>query len=226
MENREHPMVAYMQMLACLMKAYELEIQGLKREALALTKVGYEAINSIKDPTGQRHYMELQYHVMNAEEFLDMRRLSALHPRAAHRLEHLADRAKLLKSDGLGKAPAMSFGFAPVVGWGARSASVAGLLISLASLLHWPQPVIHEAINSLWVYSAEQVPQFAGHAKELLSSAAANMPDLLAHTGGLSSPLASATVHPVLLAHNGGLGHTGGIAAQLAALASHTGGFA
>lgn len=214
LENQLHPKVGYDQCLASLIKAFELEQLGRNPESDALTATAYQVVDAIPDPTEKSHYMELQYHQMNAREFSDFRRLSARHIQVQYRLKHLADIASRLKEDGKGRSPAMAYAIAPIVGWGARSASVVGILISLTTLLGWDPPIIQASVNALWVQVAEQIPQIGDRASMLINQAASHASHVLANT-------------TLIAAHTGGLSaHTGGMGAQLAALASHTGGFA
>jgi hypothetical protein len=136
LENREHPMVAYLQTLACLTKAYELELQGLSDEASALASIGYEAVHTIAEPRENSHYMELQYHIMNVSEFAEFPWLVDRHPAVHHRLMHLSGRASRLRDEGRGKSPAIAFAIAPILEWGARSAPVVGVLSLAHTGLH------------------------------------------------------------------------------------------
>jgi hypothetical protein len=171
LENREHPMVAYLQMLACLTKAFEL--QGLSDEASALAAIGYEAVHAIAEPSENSHYMELQYHIMNASEFAEFPWLVDRHPEVHHRLMHLSDRASRLREEGRGKSPATAFAIAPILEWGARSAPVVGVLslaLLIASLLGWDQATVRASVSVLL------------HAG-----------DLVAHAGGIAAQLALAS---------------------------------
>jgi hypothetical protein len=169
LENRSHAMVAYMQTVACLLKAFELDHRGRTSEAAALVASGYDAVHSIPEPSSGSHFMEFQYHRMNLAEFLEMRRLSDKHGEVTSRLRFLAGRATKLKDEGAGRTPKMSYSFAPVVGWGARSVSVAGIILSIAPLLGWDQATLHASIDALWVHAADQIPQFNGNAVSLLN---------------------------------------------------------
>ena len=146
--------------------------------------------------------MELQYHRMNAQEFQDFQRLSTRHQSIAHRLNHLAKRAHDLTEEHKGRRPRTFYAIAPIVGWGARSASVIGLLISIAPLLGWDMKTLQTSVDTVWVHVTGQIP-------------------LLADVAGHLPGLAGADLSPIHL-----FAHTGGFAEKLASLASHTGGFA
>jgi hypothetical protein len=180
LENREHPMVAYLQMLACLTKAYELELQGLTDEASALAAIGYEAIHAIAEPSENSHYMELQYHIMNASEFAEFPWLVARHPEVHRRLMHLSARASRLRKEGRGKSPAIAFAIAPLLEWGARSAPVVGVIsivLLIASLLGWNQATIRASISVL-LHAGDLVAYTGGIAAQLAA--------LASHTGGFA----------------------------------------
>lgn len=207
MENKDHPMIAYNQTLALLMKGHELEAQGCMAEAAVMHESAYATIDALEDPKEGEHYLKVRYHLKNRDEFKDMRRLSNRHPKVTHRIDYLASKAARIQGDSRTSSPTMSYSIAPIVGWGARSASVLGLLISIAPLAGWDTHTISASIDALWTHAASLIPQLAPDASQIIHTSTGAGLELMAHTGGF--------------AHN-----NLDIVHQLAALASHTGGFA
>lgn len=218
LENPKHPMAAYKQSLACFLKAYELENSGQKAEADALVAAANGALRSLPEPNTESHFMNLQYHEMNFLEFMSFERLSAQHSSARERLQHFSTLSKELKKEGNVRQTQMSFAFAPIVGWGARSASAVGIILSIGPLLGWDNVTIQAAVDSLWNHASHQVPNLAQTfiGPDAAAQSAFNI------FGGLA-PVELTQIS----SHTGGLAaHIEGLGTKFASAAAHTGGFA
>lgn len=186
-ENKNHPLLAYNQALACLMKGHELERHGSQKEAEIQYESAYSAIESIDEPKEGEHYLRVRYHVKNRDEFIEMRRLASRHPEVKHRIEYLARAAEKIQSEGKTSSPTMSYSISPIVGWGAKSASVLGVLILIAQIIGWDHSTITSTIDTLWVHAVNQIPQLSSHATEIVSGSLNNAGHILINTGGFAN---------------------------------------
>jgi hypothetical protein len=190
-----NPHAAYMKALANLLKAHEVESR-VKRDSQGLVASASEIVAQIQEPNHRSHYMTLQYHRRNFEEFRTFQRLSGRHSRIRGRLEDLHDQAVRLEKDGHGIRPKEWFAFGPYLTLGARAASIIGLVSLVGGISGMGPDELAAGVRSVWDTVVAQVPGIDSQA--LMSDSGTNGHLLAGHNGG------PARFMDIVFSHNGG----------------------
>ncbi len=198
LDNPSHPFAAYLRMLSFLLAAERREPSALS-EVEGLVKAATLAINRLEKPTSESHYMILQYHEMNNDEFSSYPGFRERYPEIAARLRALSEMARESRP---GFKPKESYPYVPYVVRGARAVSVVSFLCLLAPTFGIEAKDIASAVQDAWTtltqhlttsadtwVSAKAIAANAGAFAEWLHAAvpdALNQIDLATHKGGLA----------------------------------------
>ena len=134
-ENKTHPFAAYLKIIATLLMAQETRMNGRDNAAKEFENIADTICTNISEPAHDSHYMHLNYHKKNYEEFSQFQHLSESYPLIASRLRTCCEKAIHIEKEGGGKKPRDYFDFIPYVTYGARAASVLSIVCLAPAVL-------------------------------------------------------------------------------------------